>query len=76
VGFITGGQSNVLWPERFRVPAMESEEAEKLEREIAEWDALISAQLHIQRVLSNLRALPPDELYYIQRIMFGAEANQ
>jgi hypothetical protein len=73
---MSSGQSNVVWPESFRVPAMDSEEAEKLEREVAEWDALISAQLHIQRVLSDLRALPPDELYYIQRIMFGAEANQ
>jgi hypothetical protein len=46
-------QSNVLWPERFRVPAMDSEEAEKLEREVAEWDALISVQPHIQRLLSD-----------------------
>ena len=73
---MSDGQSNLLWPERFRVPAMDSEEAEKLEHEVAEWDALISVQPHIQRLLSDLRGLPPDELYYIQRIMSGAEANQ
>jgi hypothetical protein len=67
------GRSNVLWPERFRVPAMDDDEAEKLEREVAEWDALIAAQPHIQRFLSDLRALPPDELYYIQRVVFGAD---
>jgi hypothetical protein len=73
---MSDGQSNVLWPERFRVPVMDSEEAEELEREVTEWDALISAQPHIQRLLSDLRALQPDALYYIQRIMFGAEGNQ
>jgi hypothetical protein len=69
-------QSNVLWPERFRVPAMDDEEAAGLEREVAKWDRSISVQPHIQRLLSDLRALPPDELYYIQRSMFGDVADR
>jgi hypothetical protein len=69
-------RSNVLWPEHFHVPAMDTEEAEELEREVIEWDALIAAQPHIQRLLSDLGALPPDERYYIQRIMFTADADQ
>jgi hypothetical protein len=69
-------QSNVLWPERFRVPVMDDAEAAELEREVAEWDMLISAQPHIQHLLGDLRALPPDELYYIQRVMFRADADR
>jgi hypothetical protein len=46
---------------------MDSDEAEKMEREIAERDAMISGRPHIQRLLSDLRALPPDELYYTSR---------
>jgi hypothetical protein len=68
-------QSNILWPERFRVPAMDDEEAAQLEREVSESDMLISVQPHIQHLLSDLRALPPDELYYIQRALFRAVAN-
>jgi hypothetical protein len=69
-------QTNVLWPERFRVAAMDDEEAAELEHEVAEWDMLISARPHIQHLVSDLRALPPDELYYIQRVMFGANADR
>ena len=47
---MSDGQSNVLWPARWRVEPMDSDDAEKMEREIAEWDAMISAQPHIQRL--------------------------
>ena len=66
-------ESNVLWPERFRIPAMDEDEAREMAREIAEWDAYLAEQPHIKRLLQELRALPGDELLYIQKVIFGFE---
>jgi len=72
---VSDKESNILFHERFerlRVPAMDNDEAEKWAREVAEWDAYLSEQPHIKRLVEELRALPSDELHYIQRVIFGA----
>jgi hypothetical protein len=70
---LTNNESNVIWPERFRLDYMDDEEAEQLARDVAEWDAYLSEQPHIQRLLKELRALGPDELHYIKRVIFGPD---
>jgi hypothetical protein len=46
---VSDKESNVLWPERFRVPEMDDDEAEELAREVAEWDAYLPTS----RILSG-----------------------
>ncbi len=52
---------------------MDEDESEEMAREAAEWDARLAEQPHIKRLLQELRALHDDELYYIQRVIFGSE---
>jgi hypothetical protein len=72
-GLMSDKKPKVLWPERFRVPAMDEDEADAMAREVVEWDAYLAEQPHIKRLLQELRALPGDELHYIQRAIFGSE---
>jgi hypothetical protein len=68
---MSDGKTNVVWPERFRVEAMDDDEREKWDRQIAEWDAEISDRPHIRHLRQKLSALAQDEFYYIERVVFG-----